>query len=414
MRSFLNRLERRTKVVLGLITGAFLVVPSIIYAATDFIPISPVPGLTDTGTSSLPVFVNNLFTVVVSLSITTAVLFITWGGIKYITSAAPGGKADGRAIITRSIGGLLLVLSAVLILNTINPNLLKLNVVEPVKIVVDENAGADGSVVSLEGGAAAATLWCYGGATPSGRRCFLKEDDCKALSNLCTEHTPTLTGIAPWCLETDETLTGSCEYNDGDTCEAAKPPRKNSVCMVNPHLDTDTTGGSDTPDTSFSSFGLIGDGYDPVREQKVRAYLAGNGILVTSSGGINSICTSADYHFGCTAVAGLPDLTIKGLVLLKQHCEAYYPGTAEVCSIQVTGGSEGGHATHGVGLNRVDVDDQDPDVNKFIQTLLSNEIPTCTSAGIPAGCSTLGPWYSTLEFGTVLREHDHWHFNFQR
>jgi hypothetical protein len=101
-------------------------------------------------------------------------------------------------------------------------------------------------------------------------------------------------------------------------------------------------------------------------------------------------------------------------VSLKQRCEAYYPGTAEVCSIQVTGGSEGGHATHGVGLNRVDVDDQDPDVNKFIQTLLSNEIPTCTSTGVPAGCSKLGPWYNTLEFGTVLRESDHWHFNFQR
>jgi hypothetical protein len=65
---------------------------------------------------------------------------------------------------------------------------------------------------------------------------------------------------------------------------------------------------------------------------------------------------------GCTTVGGLPDATIAMLNSLKQNCSG---------SIEVTGGTEKGHRSHGPGLYPVDVSFRDSALNSCIEKFSS-------------------------------------------
>ena len=59
---------------------------------------------------------------------------------------------------------------------------------------------------------------------------------------------------------------------------------------------------------------------------------------------------------GCTSLAGLSSAAVAGLVGLKENCK---------CSVMITGGTEGGHKTHGVGKGQVDLNPTS-DLNTFL------------------------------------------------
>jgi len=66
----------------------------------------------------------NLYRIGLGLAAVLAVIMIVWGGIEYIASAAnPSSKEDAKKRIWSAIGGLLLALLSVLILQTIDPAL---------------------------------------------------------------------------------------------------------------------------------------------------------------------------------------------------------------------------------------------------------------------------------------------------
>lgn len=108
--------------------------------------LAPLPGLNnyEVGDSdSCPLgryfdIVINLFLGIISV---IAVVMIISGGLQYMTSELVSSKAAGKNTIMSALGGLLLGLSAWLILNTINPNLLNLcmdNFPKAVITIVDE------------------------------------------------------------------------------------------------------------------------------------------------------------------------------------------------------------------------------------------------------------------------------------
>jgi len=68
-------------------------------------------------------YMSTLFTTFISVAATLAVLMIVIGGIQYITSFSIGKKEQGKERIVNAIFGLLLAVSAYLILRTINPDL---------------------------------------------------------------------------------------------------------------------------------------------------------------------------------------------------------------------------------------------------------------------------------------------------
>ncbi|MEK7622188.1 MAG: pilin [Patescibacteria group bacterium] len=77
--------------------------------------------------SSLPHYLSLLFKTLIGLAGGIAVLFIVIGGLQYIFSEVPGVKSSGKERISNALVGLILALAAYLILYTINPDLINLN-----------------------------------------------------------------------------------------------------------------------------------------------------------------------------------------------------------------------------------------------------------------------------------------------
>ncbi len=95
------------------------------------VTISPsIPGMTTAATTStLPgVFVNGFYLFALMIGGVLAFGAVVYGGILYAASAGnPGRQSEGKEWIKSAIYGLLLLAGAYLILYTINPNLVNLN-----------------------------------------------------------------------------------------------------------------------------------------------------------------------------------------------------------------------------------------------------------------------------------------------
>lgn len=101
--------------------------------AQGFVPLAPIPGLTDISPTSiidpntLATFFNNLYKYLIGLAATLAVIEIIWGGLQYATTESIGNKEEGKNRIRQAIFGLVLVLSPVLVFSIINPSILNLS-----------------------------------------------------------------------------------------------------------------------------------------------------------------------------------------------------------------------------------------------------------------------------------------------
>ena len=96
--------------------------------AQNYVPLAQLPGVgTSVNTSSLSNYLQSIFQIGIAVAAGLAVIMIVLGGIEYMSTDAIGGKEEGKEKITSALWGLLLALSAWLILNTINPKLLDMN-----------------------------------------------------------------------------------------------------------------------------------------------------------------------------------------------------------------------------------------------------------------------------------------------
>ncbi len=107
--------------------------------------LAPLPGVGDTtGKLDVTKGIGNYFNMIIKLVMgiigVLAVLMVVVGGIEYMSTVNLGEKEGARARITSAILGLLLALSAYLILKTINPDLVNVNIGVPEgTITVDES-----------------------------------------------------------------------------------------------------------------------------------------------------------------------------------------------------------------------------------------------------------------------------------
>ncbi|MBU2158941.1 pilin [Patescibacteria group bacterium] len=116
---------------LGLL--ALLVVPALAFAANDFVPLTNIPVLFDTGNAintpeGLSIFLNNIYKVCIGVAAVVAVLQIMRAGIMYMGGDSVTEKKDAKNLIAMSIGGLILVLSPVIVFSIINPSILTLKI----------------------------------------------------------------------------------------------------------------------------------------------------------------------------------------------------------------------------------------------------------------------------------------------
>ncbi len=118
-------------------------------------PSSPTPSADPLG------IINNLYQFTLLIGGLLAFGAIVYGGIKYILAAGnPSGQTEGREWIKSALLGLLLLMGAYLVLNTISPNLTRLSLPALEKIKAPEQVifygmaeippGRTGTTVSLE------------------------------------------------------------------------------------------------------------------------------------------------------------------------------------------------------------------------------------------------------------------------
>lgn len=99
-------------------------------SAQGFVPLAPIPGLTEGGaanSSNLAEFFNNLYKYLIGLAAVLAVIEIIWGGLEISTQDSVSKQQDGKERIRQAIFGLVLVLSPVLVFSIINPSILNLS-----------------------------------------------------------------------------------------------------------------------------------------------------------------------------------------------------------------------------------------------------------------------------------------------
>ncbi len=120
----------------------------------------------DPKTTGIGDYVNLLIKIFIGILGVLGVIMIVLGGIQYLSTDAISKKEGGKEMITHSIFGLLLALSAFVILKTINPDLVEIRLqpskTTPIQVVEYELelAGNDTSSVSDS----SATAICSGGS----------------------------------------------------------------------------------------------------------------------------------------------------------------------------------------------------------------------------------------------------------
>lgn len=109
---------------------SLLILPMIVFAQdTGFVPLTRIPLLTETVNQfNLSDFLNNLYRLAIGVAAVIAVLQIMRAGIIYMGGDSVTEKKEAKNLIALSIGGLILVLSPVIVFSIINPEILSLKI----------------------------------------------------------------------------------------------------------------------------------------------------------------------------------------------------------------------------------------------------------------------------------------------
>jgi hypothetical protein len=97
----------------------------------------PIPGFTAQSSVDGNLFGQYLYAIfryAISIAAIAATIMFIYGAFRYLVGSAVGGIARGKEIMTDAIIGFLLLISSTMILRTLNPALVKLNVLEPMEI----------------------------------------------------------------------------------------------------------------------------------------------------------------------------------------------------------------------------------------------------------------------------------------
>jgi len=133
------------KFFLFFLSTVFFIVPVLVFAQATISP--TIPGMASAATTSTPpgVFIAGFYNFALMIGGVLAFGAIVWGGILYASSAGnPGKQSEGRDWIKSALLGLLLLAGAYLILHTINPDLVNLNMPTLSAINIQPPAGSGG------------------------------------------------------------------------------------------------------------------------------------------------------------------------------------------------------------------------------------------------------------------------------
>ncbi len=162
---------------------------------------SGIPGTYSNATGTSPgAFVANFYQFALLIGGILAFGAIVYGGVLHAISAGnPSRQSEGKKWIWSALTGLLLLAGAYIILNTINPNLLNLNLptLSPVNISTPTTSG--GNITGQEG-----TVYC--GGTTNGV-CPISGQTCNCSGGSCS-------CVAPNSFTCGGTINGTCPGNE--------------------------------------------------------------------------------------------------------------------------------------------------------------------------------------------------------
>jgi len=192
---------------------------------------------------SLPNFAKSLITLTIGFAIMAAIVLLVIAGFRYMTTVKDGAKSDAKKSIGRAIGGLVLALAAVVILQTINPQLIELQGIEHVTVegedITDPNLTKKG--------------WCNSISATSDTRCFDTFEECAAVdtTNLSYcyyyadsgQYQDQLGDPGQYCAEIDgiDVFGGDAYYcsDSKQACEKVEEESKNSSGSRKPDVQQD-------------------------------------------------------------------------------------------------------------------------------------------------------------------------------
>ncbi len=123
----MNKNTRRVFLAFGFIMAFMMMTPMTQAEGLDYQLLEKIPGTNGLG-SNLPEYISAIYKIALIVVTLSAVLMLTVGGFMYLTSAGnTASMSSAKGIITDSIIGLIIALSAWLVLYIINPDLVKIS-----------------------------------------------------------------------------------------------------------------------------------------------------------------------------------------------------------------------------------------------------------------------------------------------
>lgn len=186
-----------------------------------------------TGTNSLGNYLNIILSLFIGICGVLAVIMILMGGIEYMTSELISGKEAGKERIEHAIFGLILALSSWLLLNTINPNLLKTDFssLAPVAANIqlqDETETADSAVTTDGGAPSGPTAGCPSGIGKTAGGISVCNSIVSSVNSMITAATAAginLTGGGYRSMDSQTALrVAHCNGNTTDRSATCTPP----------------------------------------------------------------------------------------------------------------------------------------------------------------------------------------------
>ena len=115
-------------------------------AESKFTPLTGIPFLSNDGSATTEQYVNALYRLSISVAALLVVVKLIIAGFKYMVTEIVPAKEDAKKEIRQALFGLLIILAAVTILSTINPQLTDLKALENApKVQTSQNQNNGGN-----------------------------------------------------------------------------------------------------------------------------------------------------------------------------------------------------------------------------------------------------------------------------
>lgn len=140
-----------------------LTTPVLVFAQGQMQLFQPgLPGLQNAGNLTTQQYIDALYVIAITAAAILAVFKLIWAGVQYMLSDLVTSKQKAKQDIQGALLGLLIILAAVTILTTINPNLKQINFLKnatPANSVPPNNSGVSGSNTNNNSGTASQGSW---------------------------------------------------------------------------------------------------------------------------------------------------------------------------------------------------------------------------------------------------------------